>query len=126
LPREHLHQHVANLVGRYGPEFFGAGRPRAELRLLKRHEYSHEAEVRLIYIEERDLAGEKLVGVPFEPNDIFEDITFDPRLVTFERNEREAVIRNLGYIGSISVSDLYERTILEISPKANPSTPDGS
>ena len=126
LPRERLLQHVANLVGSRGPEFFSAGRPRAELRLLKRHEYSHEAEVRLIYVEERDSVAGKFVQVPFEPNDVFEDINFDPRLLTFERNERETVVRSLGYTGSISTSDLYQRTLLEIVPEFEPPASDGS
>lgn len=99
LPREDLLQYVANLVGSRGPGFLSVDKPRAELRLLKRREYSHEAEVRLIYVEERDGAAENLVRVPFEPNDVFEDISFDPRLLTFETNERQAVIRSLGYRG---------------------------
>jgi hypothetical protein len=70
----------------------------------------------LIYVEERDLVAEKIIRVPFDPNEVFEDITFDPRLLTFEKDERETVIQSLGYKGSISKSDLYQRILLEVDP----------
>lgn len=99
-PAEGLHQHVADLIGKHGLEHFGRGRGRAELLLLKRAGYEHEAEVRLIYVEEREIGKlEPLLRVPCHPNAVFEDLVFDPRLAEFERIEREALVRKWGYQG---------------------------
>jgi hypothetical protein len=85
--------------------------------LLKRHEFSHESEVRLIYIEERNLPSQNIVKVPFDPNIVFEEITFDPRLAMFERNERETVIRSFGYTGLVTHLDLYGGPIFLVVDK---------
>lgn len=52
--------------------------------------------------------------MPIEPSAVFDEISFDPRLETFERRERGAVIRSLGYKGAITESDLYQRTLLQV------------
>lgn len=115
LPHDALLQHVANLVAPRGPRFFSFGRPRAELALLKRADYSHENEVRLIYIEEREELGrEQIVRVPFEAASVIEDIAFDPRLSELDRRDRETMLRNLGYGGPITKSTRYIGMFLEI------------
>jgi hypothetical protein len=53
--------------------------------------------------------------VPINPNEVFEEIAFDPRLATFERREREAIIRSLEYTGKITETGLYQRTLLQVS-----------
>lgn len=109
-----IHQHVANLVQQHGPPALGRGEHRAELLLLKRRAFAHEAEVRLICIDERDIPEQDALHIPIDPSEVFEEVTFDPRLAIFERKEREAVARNLGYAGQFKESDLYQGTSLQI------------
>ena len=55
-----------------------------------------------------------MVHVPIDPNLIFEEVTFDSRLGEFERLEREAVARKLGYTGTFGDSNLYRGQALLI------------
>ena len=104
---EQILQDLTNLIDQHGAEALAEGRLRAALLLLKRSAFQHEAEVRLIYIEARDVPAASLVRVPINPNDVFDEVTFDPRLAEFERREREAIARSLGYNGTFADSDLY-------------------
>jgi hypothetical protein len=58
--------------------------------------------------------------VKIDPNVLFDEVTFDPRLELFERKEREAVIKNLGYTGKIVDSNLYQRPELVVRLVAPP------
>jgi len=82
--------------------------------LLKRTAFSHEAEVRLIYVEHRLGANKPLLRVPIDPNEVFDEITFAPRLVEFERLERETTIKSAKYTGAVNTSDLYQSTLMEV------------
>lgn len=104
---DHILQELTNLVDRHGTEALSEGRLRAALLLLKRSAFQHEAEVRLIYIQTRDVPAAPLVRIPINPSEIFDEVTFDPRLAEFERRERETVARSLGYTGAFAESDLY-------------------
>jgi hypothetical protein len=100
-------QDLTNLIDQHGAEALAQGKLRASLLLQKRSAFQHEAEVRLIYIEGRDVPATSLVHVPINPNDVFDEVAFDPRLAEFERREREAVARSLGYTGTFAKSELY-------------------
>ena len=82
--------------------------------LLKREAFSHEAEVRVIYVQQNQEPRDAIIRVPIEPAAVFDEISFDPRLEPFEWYERETMIRSLGYEGKITKSDLYQRAILEV------------
>ncbi|EKO3577004.1 hypothetical protein P0F01_003152, partial [Vibrio metschnikovii] len=56
-----------------------------------------------------------LLQVQIDPNTLFDEVSFDPRLDEFERREREDVVRNLGFTGTINNNDLYQRILLQIS-----------
>jgi hypothetical protein len=84
------------------------------LLLLKREAFRHEAEIRVILIERRAIPPEKLLPVEIDPNDLFDEVTFDPRLEEVERNQREGVIRDLGYSGKVTISDRYRKIAFEI------------
>ena len=86
----------------------------AELMLLKRDTFEHENEIRLIYVETRDIPPPDRVTCPIEPNEIFDGVSFDPRLATFERMERERSAKELGYEGKFDTSELYLAPLLEI------------
>lgn len=113
--REEILQSLANEIGLLGLNAFTEPRIMAQASLRKRHEFSHESEVRLMYVETRKNTNEPLIRLPIDPNVLFEEISFDPRLETFERNEREAVARSLGYKGPVVESILYKKTGTVIS-----------
>jgi hypothetical protein len=54
------------------------------------------------------------IEVTIDPNDVFDEICLEPRLVTFERLEREADIRARGHAGPMRVSELYQRVLLDV------------
>ncbi len=114
LPREALLQRIANAVGKFGKDFFSHPNNLATLALLKREAFSYEAEVRLIFVYDEIVPGTKIMRVRMDPNALFDEVTFDPRLESFERREREAVARDLGYTGNIIESDLYHRIELTV------------
>ena len=114
LSKTHLGQLVANVIGQVGLDVFAVPENRAKLMLLKRTAFSHEAEVRLIYVEHQLGANKPLVRVQIDPNEVFDEITFDPRLVEFERLEREATIRSMNYGRAVNRSDLYQSVLMEV------------
>ena len=58
-------------------------------------------------IKEDPRAEDTAVALEFEPNDLFDEVVFDPRLSTDERNEREADIKRRGFTGKVTASGLY-------------------
>ena len=114
LPREELLQEITNAIGHHGLQVFEIPSNRARLLLFKREAFSHESEVRIIFVQQNPEPRQTIIQVPIEPSAVFEDVSFDPRLETFERREREAVIRSLGYKGEISESGLYQKTLLQV------------
>jgi hypothetical protein len=122
MPETELNQTIAETIGRHGANAFAAPAKRASLLLMKRDAFQHEAEVRLIYVEQREVTPEPVFRVRCDPNEVFDEISFDPRLVPFERNEREAAIKAAGYKGSIILSLLYQGTLLQIAVSDTPVT----
>jgi hypothetical protein len=112
--REQILQELANLIGCHGPKALGHGKLRAELLLLKRDAFSHESEVRAICIDGRPIGEQSIIQVHVDPVQFIEEVEFDPRLLTFERREREAVARDLGYTGQFRDSGLYQGQLLEV------------
>jgi hypothetical protein len=122
LPRKELCQEIANAIGKCGDNVFELPANRARLLLMKRAAFSHESEVRAVFVQQNAMPKTEFISVPFEPSHVFDDISLDPRLETFERRERETVIRSLGYKGEISEHGLYQGTLLQvvIGGEANP------
>lgn len=114
LPREKLLQEIANAIGQHGPRVFEIPVNRAKLLLLKRDAFSHEAELRVIFVQQNQEPKEPIFRVPADPSVVFDEISFDPRLETFERRERETIIKKLGFKGTFQESDLYQRTLLQV------------
>lgn len=120
FPRTDLFKGLANAIGAHGRQVFYNPSNQAKILLQKRAAFSHEAEVRAVFVR-RDAAPEiDVLSIPLDPNEVFDEITFDPRLLSFERKEREAVLRSLGYKGRVGESDLYSRTVLEIVVSSPP------
>ncbi len=105
-------QNFFNLLNDVGPKAIGQGKNRAASLLWKRLAFQHEAEVRIILVTENEVRG-GLFYVETDLNQIFDDVRFDPRLAIFERIEREKRARDFGYKGAFSISDSYQRILLQ-------------
>lgn len=98
----------------YGPAFFRTVHGRAESLLWKRTYFEHEQEVRLMLIARawpKDQSVPEVRKVRVDPNTLFHSISFDPRLIPFEKKEREAEIREAGYTGEIRPDHSYQKII---------------
>lgn len=104
---------VSNILRSIGPYEMGRGLNRAESLLLKRTAFSHEDEVRLIWVCDGQREVREPLTVNLEPNDFIDEVRFDPRIIAFERNEREDRARALGYKGPFSDSMLYQRVFFQ-------------
>jgi hypothetical protein len=83
-----------------------------ESQFVKRKEFNHEKEIRLIITNTTDPS---IVGnntnhllLQIEPNDFIDEIIFDPRLLTNEFILRSKVISQLGFKNRIRRSTLYD------------------
>lgn len=91
-----------------GATLDGAGLGQARMLLIKRREFDHEAEVRLLYstIDSKN-AIERLRSFPVDPNSLLEELVLDPRLSPSDAKALETTCRSLGYVGPIHHSQLY-------------------
>lgn len=113
LPEEEVSQKMVNILAQKGPVGIGRGESRAQSLLLKREPFSHENEVRLIWVCDDKRECERTMTVNVAPNDFIEEVTFDPRLVRFELLERQQSAKALGYEGPFAESGLYQKTFFQ-------------
>jgi len=81
----------------------------ANYALLKRMEFQHEQEARLVYIVETEshLAGQDRIFFPIDPATLIEEVVLDPHLSDSAFQAFETQIRTAGYAGSVTRSTLY-------------------
>jgi hypothetical protein len=85
-----------------------SGLAHARMLMIKRREFDHEDEVRLLYSTiEINQAIDRLRRFPVDPGELIEEIVLDPRLLPPEAATREAELRGAGYSGTIHHSHLY-------------------
>jgi len=102
---------VVNQLNEIGPTQLGTGFSRAWSLTFKRKAFEHEQEVRIIALARPGTSAD-VIAADINPSIVFQEISFDPRLVEFERRDREARIRALGYTGTINVDSSYQRVLL--------------
>ena len=84
-----------------------------ESLFIKRKEFSHEKEVRLIINKRIDRDNElrdiqrKFIQFPIDPNDFLDEVTFDPRLSNSDFDIYFHVLKALGYNNTVRKSQLY-------------------
>jgi hypothetical protein len=76
----------------------------AESLLYKRKEFSHEKEVRLIHTE----GTGSVYPFSIKPNDLFDEIVFDPRMDTHLYEAYKAAVIAKKFIGRVAQSVLYK------------------
>lgn len=109
MPRQEALRHVINAVHTSREKVWADGRGHARSLLVKREPFSHEREVRLIYVDLRNEAPrESIHYIPIDPNELFDAIVLDPRLGTNDTQDRVAEFKQLGYPGPIAKSELYQ------------------
>ena len=84
------------------------GRDQINMLLVKRQEFEHEQEVRLLFRDVDDqLTAERLFQRSVDPNEIYLEATFDPRMLDDEYERQRAALMAAGFAGPTSRSDLY-------------------
>lgn len=89
----------------------------AKSLFVKRKEFEHENEVRLIrYVEndEYDLS-KSVYKYEINPFEIFEELLFDPRHPDRYFEKDKEILREIGYKGEIQKSNLYQLPKLKVS-----------
>ena len=78
--------------------------------LIKRKEFEHENEVRLIYrsFNQLDDLDSDIYQYPIDSNELIEEVLFDPRFSEKEYGIKTEKIRKLGFTGKIDKSNLYQ------------------
>ena len=79
----------------------------AESLLYKRREFSHEREIRLIYSGPDNACTDDLFPFDIEPEEVFDRLTFDPRMDKELVNAYTLAIRSKGFKRPINQSGLY-------------------
>lgn len=98
-----------------GPKVFGTPQGRADSLFIKRAMFRHEDEVRLLCVGTGRLhEGDNIRRFDIDPNGLFDEVRFDPRLIAFERREREDRVRSLGFTGKIVEDPSYLQTLTSI------------
>jgi len=113
LDHRALLQEMANRIGGDRDVGFCSVVGNANLLLLKRDAFSHEHEVRLIYVDKNKEFGNR-VECPVDANVLIEDITLDPRLLPDQDAVRIKKLRDDGFRGTINKSELYSMTLLSV------------
>jgi hypothetical protein len=115
MSQDQMMRYFADQVGRERLQAFPGGAGHAKSVLIKRDAFIAEREVRLIYVEHRPAGATKgIFSIPIEPNDLFDEIVLDPRLSYADVSARKRELRNLGFVGSVAKSQLYQKALFEI------------
>ena len=80
----------------------------AESLLYKRHEFSHEQEVRLIYLGKDGACVDDIFNFLINSNELFENIMFDPRMDKSLQQTYQKCIETLGCKVKVECSTLYD------------------
>jgi hypothetical protein len=91
-----------------GPVTDGTGRGQASTLLLKRVEFRHEQEIRLIYFNHNKRHSSSIYQYEFDPNLVIDEIYFDPRLSPELYGVYEGHLQRVGFQGKIGQSPLYK------------------
>lgn len=96
---------------------FGGIVGHADALFLKRTPFTHESEVRLLYIDaERKFEKQEFIEVPIDVNAVIDEITLDPRLRAGGGGEYKRLewLKANGFKNPTSVSSLYQKVIFQI------------
>ncbi len=124
-PEQKFGQNLVNLLnGPDGPGHFRTPDGRANSLFVKRDRFSHENEVRLLCVGNVPSdEGPDVRRFTIDPNELFTEVSFDPRLIAFERKEREGKLVAHNFKGKIREDPSYSKVFTTIYvDKPNPSS----
>ena len=75
---------------------------------FKRKAFEHEEEVRLLLYSKVDRPNEDIFSIPYDPNEIIENILLDPRIDKKTKDVQTKTVQNLGFKGGVFKSTLYD------------------
>lgn len=84
-----------------------SGWGQASTFLFKRWAFRHEHEIRLLYFNHGDISSD-FYKFPISPNDVFNEIVFDPRMKNEVYEENRKLLVSWGYQHKIKQSGLYK------------------
>ncbi|WP_161804127.1 DUF2971 domain-containing protein [Komagataeibacter europaeus] len=88
----------------------------AKTLLIKRSEFSHESEVRLLFNDQgKQFLQDGIATFDFPVNDIVDDVLLDPRLDRGICFAHETMFRKIGFMKPIERSKLYDAPKLIIN-----------
>jgi hypothetical protein len=111
---DHLLGCFAKVLEQQGLEALESPLNRARCLLNKRFAFSAEAEVRVMAIHHEERVQDKVLQVPISPNELIDEIAFDPRLIRAEMLERQREATARGYSGRFHDWALYEGILLTV------------
>lgn len=112
---EEIKNTISRTIMRDGLKAYMGGRQMAELLLQKRKPFGHEAEVRLLYVEQRESQQiSPRFHIDIDPCAVFDEVTFDPLLSESEYRERQKMAIELNYQGEIVQWSLFRKIGLNI------------
>jgi hypothetical protein len=123
LPDPEIGQRIVNVCnGSAGPSFFRSVQGRADGLMWKRDYFAHEQEVRLMIIARawpKDAPVPPFREVRIDPDLLFREISFDPRLNAAEVREREAEFRAAGFDGPFRLDISYQKILHLLEMRQN-------
>ncbi len=90
-----------------GVKQFSGNLDQAKSLLFKRKAFSHEKEIRLIYLDPHNKSGASVYLYPCDPLMLIDRITFDPRMSPNLYKLYKNYLKTIGYKGTITQSGLY-------------------
>ena len=86
----------------------GGSEGQARSLCLKREAFTHEAEVRLLYLDPQNESHGKIYSYDIDVGEFLEDqILFDPRMEKSEFKTYQSLLGKVGYTGNVRQSALY-------------------
>jgi hypothetical protein len=118
---EQIAEFIREVITTFGRHAFKAPHRQAEFLLHKRPPFSYEQEVRLVFIAEGQPESTRLFKMRVNPANVIDEISFDPRLISTERHEREAEVRAIADYATFAVPDLYQGVLWIVGLERPPS-----
>ena len=112
-----LQSRIADAVSTNRENAFGGIKVHADDLLLKRTQFAHEHEVRLLDIDsDRKFERGDFIEVPIDANSLIDEIMLDPRLRAGGGGEPKRIewLHENGFKNTVRASSLYQKVIFEI------------
>lgn len=114
-PQNYMVKQIRDRIIMQGQIFDTSGRGIVETLLMKREEFRHEKEVRLIYFNQTDNDYGDLYKYSFDPYQLIDEIVFDPRMNDDLVDVFRSHLKSIKFEGRLSKSPLYKLPNLTVS-----------